>query len=173
LHYGRFRATLPAMLFVPGSPAFSAARLQKRLQRVRLHNPGVTDLAANFVHLVDVMTGLDAGEMQTLKRLLQYGPRGERRVLDDGDLCTFDTCNSAAGVTHTPVAVDDGNPATIDACDPHTGSIHHTACAALDPTARDHEAVALPDALVPLHRVIRPARLAGTYFARAMTLRRA
>ena len=45
--------------------------------------------------------------------------------------------------------------------------------AALDPTARDHEAVALPDALVPLHRVIRPARLAGTYFARAMTLRRA
>ena len=45
--------------------------------------------------------------------------------------------------------------------------------AALDPTARDHEAVALPDTLVPLHRVIRPARLAGTYFARAMTLRRA
>ena len=32
--------------------------------------------------------------------------------------------------------------------------------AALDPTARDHEAVALPDSLVPLHRVIRPARLA-------------
>ena len=45
--------------------------------------------------------------------------------------------------------------------------------AALDPTARDHEAVALPDALVPLHHVIRPARLAGTYLARAMTLRRA
>jgi hypothetical protein len=35
--------------------------------------------------------------------------------------------------------------------------------AALDPTARDQEAVALPDALVPLHRVIRPARLAATY----------
>ena len=45
--------------------------------------------------------------------------------------------------------------------------------ATLDPTARDHEAVALPDSLVPLHRVIRPARLAGTYLARAMTLRRA
>lgn len=40
--------------------------------------------------------------------------------------------------------------------------------AALDPTARDQEAVALPDALVSLHRVIRPARLAATYVGRAM-----
>jgi hypothetical protein len=38
--------------------------------------------------------------------------------------------------------------------------------AALDPTARDHEAVALPDALVPLHRVLRPARLAVAYLGR-------
>jgi hypothetical protein len=40
--------------------------------------------------------------------------------------------------------------------------------AAMDPTARDHEALALPDALVPLHRLIRPARLAATYVARAV-----
>jgi hypothetical protein len=45
--------------------------------------------------------------------------------------------------------------------------------AALDPTARDHDVLALPDVLVPLHRVIRPARLAATYLARAMTPRRA
>lgn len=45
--------------------------------------------------------------------------------------------------------------------------------AALDPTARDHEAVALPDALVPLHHVLRPARLAATYVARAVAPRRA
>src|SRR5689334_13990040 len=70
------------MLFLPGSPACSAARLQKRLQRVRQRNPGVTDLAANHVHFVDAAEALDAGEMQILKRLLQYGPRGERRVLD-------------------------------------------------------------------------------------------
>ena len=44
--------------------------------------------------------------------------------------------------------------------------------AALDPTARDHEAIALPDALVPLHHVLRPARLAATYMARAVTPRR-
>jgi hypothetical protein len=41
--------------------------------------------------------------------------------------------------------------------------------AALAPTAHDHEAVALPDALLPLHRVLRPLRLAGTYVARALT----
>jgi hypothetical protein len=45
--------------------------------------------------------------------------------------------------------------------------------AALDPTARDHAAVALPDALVPLHHVLRPARLAATYVARAVAPRRA
>jgi hypothetical protein len=39
--------------------------------------------------------------------------------------------------------------------------------AALDPTTKDQEAVALPDALAPLHRVIRPLRLAGQYLARA------
>jgi hypothetical protein len=39
--------------------------------------------------------------------------------------------------------------------------------AALDPTAKDQDAVALPDALVPLHRVIRPIRLAGRYLGRA------
>src|SRR4051812_20054264 len=73
------------MLFVPGSPAFSAARLHKRLQRVRQHNPAVSEMAANHVHFVDVMSGLDAGELQILRRLLHYGPRGERRVLDGDD----------------------------------------------------------------------------------------
>jgi hypothetical protein len=41
--------------------------------------------------------------------------------------------------------------------------------AALAPTARDHEALALPDALLPLHRVLRPFRLAGRYLARALS----
>jgi hypothetical protein len=40
--------------------------------------------------------------------------------------------------------------------------------AAMDPTARDHEVLALPDALMPLHHVLRPARLAAAYAARAM-----
>jgi hypothetical protein len=45
--------------------------------------------------------------------------------------------------------------------------------AALDPTARDHEVFALADAFVPLHHVLRPARLAATYVARAVASRRA
>jgi len=70
------------MLFVAGSPAFSAARLQKRLRKVQRSNPGVTELAANYIHFVEVMAALDPGEMQTLRRLLSYGPRGEHRTLD-------------------------------------------------------------------------------------------
>src|SRR5438128_1777019 len=56
------------MLFVPGPPAFSAARLAKRLQRVRRHNPGITDLAANHIHFVDAMAGLDAGALLIQRR---------------------------------------------------------------------------------------------------------
>src|SRR6185436_16218652 len=73
------------MLFVAGPPAFSPARLAKRLERVRQHNPGITDLAANHVHFVDAMEGLDAGEMEILRRLLKYGPRGQRQTLDGED----------------------------------------------------------------------------------------
>jgi len=37
--------------------------------------------------------------------------------------------------------------------------------AALDPTAKDQAALALPDGLAPLHRVIRPLRLVRQYLA--------
>jgi Uncharacterised nucleotidyltransferase len=40
--------------------------------------------------------------------------------------------------------------------------------AALDPTMKDQDAVALPDVLAPLHRVIRPARLAVRSMNRAL-----
>jgi hypothetical protein len=40
--------------------------------------------------------------------------------------------------------------------------------AALDPTAKDQEALALPEALVPLHHVLRPVRLAGRHLGRAL-----
>lgn len=43
--------------------------------------------------------------------------------------------------------------------------------AALDPTARDQEAVGLPDALVAVHHLLRPARLAATYVARTVAPR--
>jgi phosphoribosylformylglycinamidine synthase len=70
------------MLQIPGSPAFSAARLAKRLARVRAQNPGVRDLAAHLVHFVDSAAPLAADERRTLERLLRYGPRAPRVELD-------------------------------------------------------------------------------------------
>jgi hypothetical protein len=83
--------------------------------------------------------------------------------LDDGNPCTLDACEPAAGVSHAPApagtpcgnanpcdgdevcngasacalvvppAIDDGDPCTFDACDPSAG-VTHAACSALDLT---------------------------------------
>ncbi len=63
------------MIEVAGAPAFTPARLQKRLAAVRARNPGVTDLAASFAHFVDVAGPLADADRQVLGRLLTYGPR--------------------------------------------------------------------------------------------------
>ncbi|MCA9548478.1 MAG: phosphoribosylformylglycinamidine synthase [Myxococcales bacterium] len=69
------------MLICPGAPALSDARLERRLAAVRASNPGVTDLAASHVHVVDVEGALSAEERAVLDRLLQYGPaRAEHPV---------------------------------------------------------------------------------------------
>src|SRR5690606_16147532 len=79
---------------------------------------------------------------------------GTAPVVDDGNPCTADACDSELGVTHTPVTagtscsdgdacdgaeacdgagtcaagtpltLDDGNPCTADACDPELGVTH-------------------------------------------------
>ncbi|HVO19627.1 MAG TPA: phosphoribosylformylglycinamidine synthase, partial [Anaeromyxobacter sp.] len=63
------------VLELTGSPAFTPARLAKRLARVRARNPGVTGLAADFVHLVDLERPLSPAAREVLDRLLRYGPR--------------------------------------------------------------------------------------------------
>src|SRR5262245_22565673 len=79
LHDRTRRATIPrAMIVVDGSPAFSPARLERRLRRVQTGNPGVRALAARFVHFVDVEgPALDERESRILTELLTYGPRIE------------------------------------------------------------------------------------------------
>src|SRR5678815_3094851 len=69
------------MLILPGAPALSAGRLVRRLARIRDANPGVTDAAAEHVHLVDVDGALTDGEREVLDRLLTYGRRRGRRDL--------------------------------------------------------------------------------------------
>ncbi len=45
--------------------------------------------------------------------------------VDDGNICTADSCDPATGVvTHAPVSVDDGDACTVDACDPIAGVTH-------------------------------------------------
>jgi phosphoribosylformylglycinamidine synthase len=65
------------MLEIAGAPAFTPARLQKRLAAVRARNPAVTGLSATFAHFVDVDGELAEPERQVLGRLLTYGPRPE------------------------------------------------------------------------------------------------
>jgi phosphoribosylformylglycinamidine synthase len=67
------------MLTLRGSPALSPARLEKRLRAIRTGNPGVTDLGAEFVHLVDVAAELTPAAAGKLGRLLTYGPRTAAR----------------------------------------------------------------------------------------------
>jgi phosphoribosylformylglycinamidine synthase len=65
------------MLEIDGAPAFTPARLQKRLAALRARNPGVTGLFAFHAHFVDVDGALTPEERRVLDRLLTYGPRDD------------------------------------------------------------------------------------------------
>jgi len=63
------------MIELAGAPAFTPARLEKRLAAVRAANPAVTALGATFVHFVDDTAPLGPEDAAVLERLLRYGPR--------------------------------------------------------------------------------------------------
>jgi hypothetical protein len=49
----------------------------------------------------------------------------------DGNGCNgAETCNAGSCVSGTPVVVNDGSPCTVDACNPATGAVTHTPVAA-------------------------------------------
>jgi phosphoribosylformylglycinamidine synthase len=62
------------MLTLPGAPAFSQFRLDKRLEDLRAACPAVTGVAARHMHFADLERELDETELRLLKRLLTYGP---------------------------------------------------------------------------------------------------
>ncbi|NHA15568.1 phosphoribosylformylglycinamidine synthase [Thioalkalivibrio sp. XN279] len=62
------------MLTLPGAPAFSQFRLDKRLEDLRAACPAVTGVAARHMHFADLERDLDEAELRLLKRLLTYGP---------------------------------------------------------------------------------------------------
>ncbi|MBT8145059.1 MAG: phosphoribosylformylglycinamidine synthase, partial [Gammaproteobacteria bacterium] len=61
------------MLFLPGAPALSGFRLQRRLHRVQTIVPGVERLDARFVHLVETTQRVRREDAELLERLLHYG----------------------------------------------------------------------------------------------------
>ena len=65
-----------------GAPAFTPARLAKRLGRIQKRNPSIRDAAAEFVHFADIVAPLSGDEMRVLDRLLHYGPRVKEHRLD-------------------------------------------------------------------------------------------
>jgi phosphoribosylformylglycinamidine synthase len=63
------------MLPLPGPRAFSDAALDKKLARIRVRNPGVTGLSAQFMHFAE-LTSVPSGEQRALlEKLLSYGPK--------------------------------------------------------------------------------------------------
>jgi phosphoribosylformylglycinamidine synthase len=63
----------PTLLTLPGPPALSPARAQRRLLALGRDNPGLTALHASYLHLVELRAPLDAAQAAALDRLLDYG----------------------------------------------------------------------------------------------------
>ncbi|MEW5740655.1 MAG: phosphoribosylformylglycinamidine synthase [Myxococcota bacterium] len=70
------------MLILPGAPAFTPARLARRLARLQSANPAVTSLSAHFVHVAETERDLTSEERHTLEALLTYGPRQDSPRVD-------------------------------------------------------------------------------------------
>ena len=69
------------MLVLPGASAFTPARLAKRLAKIQIANPGISALAAEFVHLVELHSPLPEADWLVLERVLRYGPRAAKIAL--------------------------------------------------------------------------------------------
>ena len=73
------------MQYFPGSSAFSATRLDKLLSTVRIIEPNVTALHAEFVHFSHADGDLSTDQAAVLAQLLQYGPKSDK-VSETGQL---------------------------------------------------------------------------------------
>ena len=62
------------MLILRGAPALSPFRIRKLHANLAAKLPGIEQIYAEFVHLVDVDDDLTADEHSVLKQLLHYGP---------------------------------------------------------------------------------------------------
>ncbi|MDR9466999.1 phosphoribosylformylglycinamidine synthase [Marinospirillum sp.] len=72
------------MLELRGAPALSAFRSTKLLAQLQACCPSVTQVYAEYLHLVDTTESLSEDQLKTLKALLEYGP-AEARQQPQGD----------------------------------------------------------------------------------------
>ena len=75
------------MLILVGPPAFTPARLARKLERLSRVTPGITAVSARFIHFVDVARPLDDSALPVLGGLLEYGPRLEQVDVAGRELC--------------------------------------------------------------------------------------
>ena len=73
------------MLILPGAPAFSSGRLEKKLAALRARNPEVTAITADHVHFVDA-DDLSSHERTVLGSLLTYGPHRRSPAIEGARL---------------------------------------------------------------------------------------
>jgi phosphoribosylformylglycinamidine synthase len=66
-------------VILPGGPALSAFRVERRLRQIRRVCPGVGGLASHYMHFVETRRPLTDPEHACLRTLLRYGPRVESR----------------------------------------------------------------------------------------------
>ncbi|MBC6905618.1 phosphoribosylformylglycinamidine synthase [Saccharophagus sp. K07] len=72
------------MLILPGAAALSSFRRDKLLQSLRERQPGITDVAAEYIHFINLAESLEGHETELLAQLLTYGPKSERVALNGG-----------------------------------------------------------------------------------------
>ena len=62
------------MLALPGSGALSPFRRKQLLSRLQAREPGVQELSASFLHLVEIKPWPEGAHLARLRELLNYGP---------------------------------------------------------------------------------------------------
>jgi slime mold repeat-containing protein len=68
-------------------------------------------------------SGCSDGSLCSVGMSCQYGQcTGERRICDDGNPCTTDSCSEQTGACRFDPKCFDKNPCTLDVCDPQTGA---------------------------------------------------
>jgi len=96
-------------------------------------NWGVDGIFFNLTCRIDFVGALGSplqGRSGSTAGSYRFRTRGGQCVhtpvsCDDGDACTFDSCDPASGgCVHSPVNCDDNNACTLDSCDPIAGCLH-------------------------------------------------